>query len=209
MRSVSFLQVPNRPAERGGIAILVALILLVFLTIAALGMSRNSFREIVISGTTRQGAMVRNIADSGIEYGIEWIRPASMTPAPSGSAAADFQALATYLLTGQLYGLGYKLDQDLYAPSDATAVPVNDLQIPVGNTTKNGFNLSLTLMGKMPMVLTSQTAGSTGAGNTPAAGSLSRTAPDLWGIRSDAVVNTGGVTFFHSKEAWISTVPRS
>ena len=51
-------------SQRGGITIIVTLMLLVLLTISAVAMSRNAFREVVISGTTRQGSMVRNMPEA-------------------------------------------------------------------------------------------------------------------------------------------------
>lgn len=191
--------------EQGGITILVALMLLVFLTITALGMSRNSFREIVVSGTTRQGAMTRNVADSGVEFGILWMQPSTMRPAAGNSSAEQLQTLASWLVTGQRYGTAYKLDQSAFTSCN-TSTPPTDLQVPANSG--NGFNLALTAMGKMPMTNQSQTSGSSGIGYTPAAGNLALVAPDLWALRSDGVVNAGGATFFHSKEAWISSPPR-
>lgn len=192
--------------QRGGITILVSLMLLVFLTITALAMSRNSFREIVVSGTVRQGAMVRNVADSGIEFGILWMQPSSRRQAASGSSAETLQNLATSLVAGQSYGTPFNLDGSDYL-SINTATPPADLQVPAASG--NGFNLALTAMGKMPLTNQSQTAGSSSSGYTPAAGSMALAAPDLWAIRSDGVINAGGVmTFSHSKEAWISSPPR-
>lgn len=197
----------GRSSQRGGITIIVALMLLVLLTIAAISMSRNSFREIVISGTTRQGAMVRNIADSGIEYGILWMQPTSLRQASAtDTSAAQLQGLTTSLLTGQLYGLPYKLNGAAYSGTN-TSTPPADLQVPAGSG--NGFNLALTAMGKMPMTNQSQTAGSSSSGFTPASGNIALAAPDLWAIRSDGVYVAGGaMTFTHSKEAWISSPPR-
>ena len=154
----------ERSAERGGITILVALMLLVFLTITAIGMSRNAFREVVISGTTRQGAMVRNVADSGVEYGILWIEPPSLRPGATGPAA-QLQALTTYLQTNVLYGLAYNLDQTAYTASN-TATPPAELQVPP--LSGNGFNLALTAMGKMPMVKGSSAAWTKDAAATAA-----------------------------------------
>jgi hypothetical protein len=193
----------NMPGQRGGITILVSLMLLVLLTIAAFGMSRNSLREVVISGATRQGAMARNIGDSGIEFGILWMEPSSKRQG-TGSAA-ELQTLAKTLLEGQLYGIAYKLDGSTYTGTN-TAAPPSDLQIPAFSG--NGINLSLTAMGKMSMTNQSQTVGSSTAGYTPAAGNLALTAPDLWAVRSDGVVATGGMTFTHSKETWISSPAR-
>lgn len=208
-RSVSFLATSQaRRSQTGGVSIMVTLMMLVLLTVAALAMSRNSFREIVASGTARQGAIARNLADSGIEYGILWIQPSNLYPAdPTNNASAvQLQSLATFLVAGELYGKAYKLDRGLYAAPNL-ATPNNDLQVPANSG--NGFNIALTAMGKMPITNQSQTAGSATSGYTPASGNIAFSAPDLWAIRSDGVYNAAGVMkFSNSKEAWISSPPR-
>jgi hypothetical protein len=196
---------PGRAGERGGITILVSLMLLVLLTIAAVGMSRNSFREILISASARQGSMARNVADSGIEFGILWMQSGTQLAAASGSSAAQLQSLADYLLQNQLYGAPYMLNRSPYTATNS-ATPPADLQVPAGSG--NGFNLALTSMGKMPMTNQSQTVGSSSTGYTPAAGNIALTAPDIWALRSDGVVSVAGVTFTNSKEAWISSPAR-
>ena len=194
-------------AQRGGITILVSLMLLVLLTSAAIGMSRNSFREIVTSGTSRQGAMTHNLADSGIEFGIMWLQPSGTIPAGSGTSALKLQALATSLVTNSKYGISYKLADSSVAAGLDSSTPLADLQVPAGSG--NGYNLALTCMGKVPMTDTSQTTGSSTSGYTPAAGSIDLAAPDIWSLRSDGVVNAKGLMkFTHSKEAWISSPPR-
>ena len=191
--------------QSGGITIIVALMLLVLVTIAAVSMSRNSFREVVTSGTTRQGAMVRNLADSGVEWCILYSDPINHPGATASSTA--LQAVARTLLTSQIFGVPY----DVNTQAAITTFPNNnsvptDLMVPAASG--NGSNIALTCMGKMPQTMTTQTAGTPGTGNTPASGSISLTAPDLWAVRSDAQVTQGPVTFQHSKEAWISTPPR-
>lgn len=44
-----------RHRERGGITIMVVLMLLVLLTIAAVSMSKNAVREVIIAGTSARG----------------------------------------------------------------------------------------------------------------------------------------------------------
>jgi Tfp pilus assembly protein PilX len=195
----------SRRRERGGITILVTLLLLVLLTVAAIGMSRNSFREVLISGSARQAALARNTADSGLEYSILWMQPPTMLAAASGTSAAQLQSLADSLLTAQNSGLPYNLDQSAYTGTNLSTPPA-DLQVPAGSG--NGFNLSLTNMGKLAMTDQTQTGGSSNSGYTPAAGNVPVTAPDIWALRSDGVVKLGGMTFVHSKEAWISSPAR-
>lgn len=194
-------------SQAGGITILVTLMLLVLLTIAAISMSRNSFREVVISGTTRQGAMARNVADSAVEWSILYSDPGNHPGTTTSSTS--FQALATTLLTSNTFGIPYDVSTGnaiaIASLPNTAAVPA-DLQMPAASG--NGANLALTCMGKMAMTMTTQTAGTPGTGNTPASGSQSLTAPDLWAVRSDGQVNQGSVTFVHSKEGWISTKSR-
>ena len=201
---------PKLHVQSGGITILVTLMLLVLLTIAAVSLSRNSFREVIISGTTRQGAMTRNLADSGIEWSILYMDPVNHPG--NTTSSTKLQALATSLLANNTFGIPYDVNTQTAITSTSTiqlpntaAVPA-DLQIPL--TSGNGANIALTCMGKMAQTMTTQTAGSTGTGNTPASGSISLTAPDVWAVRSDAQVTQGAVTFWHSKEVWISTPPR-
>lgn len=196
-------------SQVGGITILVALMLLVLLTIAAVGMSRNSFREVVTSGFSRQGAMTRNVADSGIEWAIHWIHGENGTVATGN--ALQFTQLKNGLLvndkvlSGRAKGLNAS---DFNNPPDYTPggalQPEFSLAGPSG--VAQGFTLGLTLMGKLAQDYNSVTVG--GQTYNPASGNTSGggdTRPDLWAVRSDAQVVQGATTFIHAKEVWIST----
>ena len=193
--------------EAGGITIIVALMLLVLLTIAAVGMSRNSLREIVTSGFTRQGAMTRNVADSGIEWSIYWIYSEN-AKAATGTMAPKLAALKTaFGLDFGLAGVAKDVNSSNpsapsnYAPGGSLD-PDFTLPSPTG-VTAQGYTLGMTAMGKLPIVDTSQGSGS--GAFAPGSGKKNLNAPDLWAIRSDAQVIQGGITFIHAKEAWIST----
>ena len=198
----------KHPSQAGGITILVALMLLVFLTIVAVGMSRNSFREVVNSGTSRQGAQVRNVADSGVEWGIFWMDIANSGAAVTGSTAQSLTQLKSALLGDPSYS-GRPYDASSATPTaydvtDTHALPA-DLSFPVINGMTPGYSIALTRMGKLPITDTSQGSGS--GAYAPAQGNENKTAPDLWAIRSDGQLSSGllGNTFIHSKEAWITT----
>lgn len=191
--------------ETGGITILVALMLLVLLTIAAVGMSRNSFREIVTTGFVRQGAMARNTADSGVEWAIHWIDLENGKVATG--VAQQFTAVKAGLLQDPLLAGKAKdiTSTSPAAPSDyvpgSSLLPELTMAGPAGVT--QGFTVGLTLMGKLPIANMSQGIG--GGAFTPAAGGPLNQAPDLWAVRSDAQVIQGPTTFIHAKEVWIST----
>lgn len=205
------MRIPNRHLknpEAGGVTILVVLMLLVLLTIAAVGMSRNSFREIVMSGTARQGGMARNVADSGVEWGIYWLDLNNSQASDAPLEAQALNALKVALLKDQtLSGRAWDITSTatLYTPGANSVVA-----LPTSSTltdTTQTFTAGLTRMGKLPITDMSQGNG-TGA-FAPASGAEVKQAPDLWALRSDGQVTVGGVTFTHAKEAWISTAVQS
>jgi hypothetical protein len=196
----------GRAPQKGGITIMVALALLVFITLIATGMSRNSFREVVISGTARQGSVVRNAADSGVEWSIYWMDTFNAAGAPATVTSAKLNNLKNQLLADPtLSGLSFDPMASAltrYDPASLPAPPA-DLLFPSAAGTTQGFTVGLTRMGKLPIADMSQ---GTGPGAfTPAQGSESKQAPDLWAVRSDAQYKVGSVVFKHAKEAWITT----
>lgn len=198
---------PSFQSQTGGVTILVALSLLVLLTVAAVSMSRNSFRDVIISGTLRQGSMVRNTSDAGVEWSIYWL---DLKNAPLGTAtAADLAKLKlTLLMDDTLSGKAYNVKGGgLYTTPSSISNLNSDQMFPTVGANYQGFAIALTRMGKMP--ITDMTQGITQGTYTPAQGGVSKQAPDLWAVRSDALLQVGtGMfppTFLHSKEAWIST----
>ena len=205
-----------RPSEAGGVTMMVALMLLVFLTIVSMGMSRNSFREIVASGTVRQGAMAANVADAGIEWAMYWLYPGNV-PAPASTSPANLAGpsglvgvlLATPSLNGQylpVTNFGSASAPNFYTgPGSQTLASDTSVSNPPSGVTE-GFTTALMLMGHLPITNTAQ--GVSAGSYRPAAGAGERFAPDLWSVRSDGEVKYGGVTFRQSKEGWISTPTR-
>jgi hypothetical protein len=203
-----------RPAQAGAITIMVALMMLILLTLAAVGMSRNSFREVINSGFSRQGAMAGNVADSGLEWSVYWIT--STNSQSAAGASSNLVALKANLLLSPtlagvaksttdpsgntVYALGNPLSVQL-PPALQAGMIAPALATPAGVV--EGYTLGLTNMGKLPMTGMSQGSGQ--GAYTPAAGGPVSLAPDLWAIRADAQVQQGGVTFTHAKEAWVST----
>ncbi len=193
--------------QTGGITILVALSLLVLLTIAAVSMSRNSFREVVISGTSRQGAMARNTADAGIEWSVYWLDLKNAASAP-GTGANLVTLKKTLLDNNPMSGKPYDVStQAAYtAPPSVSGLQADQKFSTVAGTIQ-GFSTAMTRMGKLP--ITDMSQGITQGTFGPAKGGINLQAPDLWAIRSDAQIQVGtgplAPNFHHSKEAWIST----
>ncbi|WP_306589858.1 PilX N-terminal domain-containing pilus assembly protein [Geothrix sp. 21YS21S-4] len=176
---------PLRRSEAGGITIVVTLMLLVLLTVASVAMAKNALREMIVSGTSRQGAEVRTVADTGLEYTIYWmIQERENRPAVDSSVTTGYQRLIWVLdqlrdnpeLGGQYFKVGTS----------------SDMTVSLGTGKTGTFDLWALQMGKLPIVLTSQID--------------ERLKPDLWAIRSNGVYDYGGsMQFQHSRETWVST----
>jgi hypothetical protein len=200
--------------QEGGVTILVALSLLALLTVAALGMSKNSFKEIRTSGFLKQGAMARNVADSGIHWSLYWIGATDSTD----EAAQKFITLKNTLArdntrSGKLWGINateYRPSGPLSADGVLMPRPSSnpDFQAAFEADYEQGFTVGLMRMGKLPVTNMSQGAGA--GAFAPAAGGAMPQAPDLWAVRSDTQVRPAkaGITFTYAKEAWISTPVR-
>ncbi len=197
------LEPPN--AQTGAITIMVALLLLVLLTIAAVSMARNTFREVVSSGFSRQGAMADSVAESGLDWAVYWLDPAN-SPSTANPSAANLVNLKRTLLQddtleGTVKSITDTSGATYYTPGAST--PSADLSWPGPTGGTQGYTIGLTRMGKLPVTGMSQ--GSGAGAFTPAAGTTNMQAPDLWAVRSDAQVVQGNVTFIRGKEAWITT----
>lgn len=170
-------------SERGAITIMVCLMLLSLLTVAAIGMSKNSLREVIIQATTRQGADVRHLADAGIEWSLYWVSPAPERPNPTGAAATLQTTLSSLAADTTQQGVPAKL-----SPTGSMIMETNP------DYTKS-FSLTVMRMGKlkdMPMVSQGQVA--------------VQMLPDIWSIRSDASLNytSGSIQFIHARETWFT-----
>ena len=196
-------------SQSGGVTIMVTLSLLILLTIAAISMSKNSFKEIQTSGLLRHGALARNVADSGIEWSIYWISLGNFNAA-GNEQAGDFIKIKDFLAeNNELSGRPKSISNNLpvenvdYSPSSSHRIPVDEKNVAESTFTQS-FTIGLTRMGKLP--ITGMSQGVSG-GYTPAAGGISLQAPDLWAIRSDARIRheSSGLVFTHARETWVST----
>lgn len=178
-----------RHAQSGGITILVVLSLLVLMTTMAIGMSRNSLREIFIVGSSRQAAVVRHTADTGLEYTLLWMK---QDRAASGAGAVALQ------------GVRDKLVQDPALVGTPTAVSLSgasDVSLPAPSGQSRSFKLSIMRMGKVEPANSSPTVASDV--------SDTRLWDDLWVVQASGLSVVGSSTFQHDKEAWIKTAPQT
>lgn len=208
-------------SETGGITILVAMSLLILMMVVGFGMTKGSLREAVVAGTIRQGSMVRNVADSGIEWAVYWMysnNGGNINATKSNGTAANLanpnSGLMSWLLTnnGGTPGVYYNTDSThsqykLPNPNSLPTIP-SDCQVTVENPNTSaaftsGFIVSLMQMGKVDPTDISQNPGADQF--DPASGSAILNGPNLWAVRSDGWVSYGGTNFLSSKEAWITT----
>ncbi|HJV89958.1 MAG TPA: hypothetical protein VJ623_06610 [Holophagaceae bacterium] len=175
---------PRFHSQSGGLTILVVLSMLVLMTVLAVGMSRNSLREIFIVGASRQSAVVRQAADSGLEYAILW---ADTRKTPSALGATNLQNTFSTLLSSR--------DNQGVSTAVATSGATDTvLPAPAGQT--RSFSLKVLRLGKIQPVNTS--------------GQLDeRLFNDLWVIQSSGKVSVGATTFEHDKELWLTTTART
>lgn len=175
--------------EFGGVTILVCLLLLVLLTVAALAMSKNSLREITISGTSRHAADVRNVADSGLEWSMFWMADNTTRPAATGAA------LALRDLTLSLAGDPTR--QGVAQPLATTG----EMAFGGTNPTRQ-FGLSLTTMGELEV-------GMSGKDSTKVLDAFNPATLQLWSVRSEATIAYASAqTFIHRREAWFTLLPK-
>ncbi len=188
-------QVVLSDPQSGGVTILVALMLLVLLTVAAIAMSRNALREVIISGTVRQGAEARNVADTGIEWSCYWLTPdGAVTKAEPDAGASDFEGKVKEL-SGSMELSGELRTVDAAGVMKRTGTD--------GAT--RSYSLGVIRMGKQQLDLTGG-APSTGAGGMTQA-IPPELLPDIWSIRSTGKLDYGGIAFQHTREAWATAPP--
>ncbi len=176
--------------ERGGITILVALFLLILLTVSAVGLSRNTLREAIITGTVRQGMAVRNTADAGLSWAVYWL---DETNAATGSTAAyDLQTQVNTLL----------VHPENSGKWQSVAANSTDTYLVNTSASKVYWDAQVMRMNKLITPYVSYNA-------VPANSGAENLYPDFWALRVNSHFTQGPVDFVHHKEAWISTKTRT
>lgn len=180
-------------AQSGGITILVTLFLLVLLTISAFAMSKNSLREVIISGTTRQAADVRNMADTGLEWSMYWMADDWTNTRPTPALGTAAEALRSLKSTTDPDPTKTGLPQDLPVTAEMTLSSTPEAT--------RSYDLSLTTMGEIELQGTKTDATKTLDTFNPAT-------LRLWSVRSNArTAYASGQTYLHSREAWFTLLP--
>lgn len=92
------LNTSNRPdprrAERGGITIVIALVLIALMSLAAFSLSRNAIRDLATTGSIVQGDKASSAADAGLDWFVVWSHPDNVSQAINNSTAVGNYNLA-------------------------------------------------------------------------------------------------------------------
>ncbi|HEU4951869.1 MAG TPA: pilus assembly PilX N-terminal domain-containing protein [Holophagaceae bacterium] len=218
MRTFPILTDPRR-SERGGITIVIALVLIVLMSLAAFSLSRNAIRDLATSGSVIQGDKASSAADAGLDWFVVWSHPDNVSLAIGNSGATGNYNLAraiTDLKSPDWYtrltndGLIASTDSsrswDMAAlvKSDESQMAANDMVFD--NTTasavlqaKNSsgdpvvqrFDLQIRFLGFQPTVLTGG-GGNAAGGTNPNANASQDTAWQVISTGNAAIPMGGG-----------------
>ncbi|HET6329535.1 MAG TPA: pilus assembly PilX N-terminal domain-containing protein [Holophagaceae bacterium] len=189
----------HRASERGGITIVVALVLIVLMSLAAFSLSRNSIREMATTGNVIQGDKASAAADAGLDWFVVWSHPDNVSVALSNTAAIGNNTLAKAITDikrtdwytalgkdGLLASTASNRAWDMAAlvKSQETQMASNDMVFDntanatvlqsknnTGNPVVQSFNLQVRFLGFQPVTLTGGGGNAAGGTNQGATGS--------------------------------------
>lgn len=186
-----------RDPQAGGIAIVVALILLGVMGAAAFSLSRNTIRELAISGTVIQGTKAESAADAGLDWFMLWAHPDNVT-ANAGSPTSLGHALLAYKMKDTLlgnYNAPFTISGNVANAEDTSSA--DDMTFGIGgisqgtaygNKSLQAFDIRVTFLGDTSVNLTGGGGGASG-GTTPQTQGYKEL---LWQVRSTGRVAIPG-----------------
>jgi hypothetical protein len=217
---------PISPAarQRGGMTIVMALVLLAIMSLAAFSLSRNAIRELSTTGHLIQGDKAAEASDAGLDWFIVWSHPDNMTLAYATPGAVGNQSLAKAMndlkapnwydalqADGLLANSARTWDMAALVTSQETQTASNDMVFDNTNSaavfqaTNSGgspvvqrFDLQVRFLGFQPGTLTGGGGGASG-GTSQAALSTQDT---LWQVVSTgfAAVPIGGGNYLRYQQ---------
>jgi hypothetical protein len=147
----------RRERQRGGITILVALVLLAVMALGAFSLSRNTLRDAVASGYTGQGLKAAEAADAGLDWFMVWGHPDNQ---PSATTAKRTD-LVTKMANMQVYRTPHPVRTwDIAADITTTDSDIADdmafdtagasvkQNSAAGNETRQAFDLGIRFLGE-------------------------------------------------------------
>jgi Tfp pilus assembly protein PilX len=182
--------------QSGAITILVCLMLLVLLTISALGLSRNSLRSTIASGTLREVHQTENAADAGLEWSVYWMGQDTNNPPKRPVPASGALAIQNQMLAMQAAA-------NFGSPGTTlTAAAYPEFQVGTTASATISYDVTLNLMGQTQPFYQGQSAGA----SSPTAPSA--TTLNLWSVTVDGYVTyANGTSFAHRRQVWVTLPP--
>ncbi len=209
----------SRARERGGMTIIVALVLIVLMGLAAFGMSRNSLRELATTGSVLQGSKASGAADAGLDWFVTWAHPDNVALARLNSGALGNYTLAKALTdiktpdwytalsndgllastsSSRLWDMAAAINSNETQMANSDMVFDNNSQGTVlqaknsgGNPVVQSFNLQVRFLGFQPVFLTGG-GGNAAGGTNQAANSTQDTAWQVISTGTAAIPIGGG-----------------
>lgn len=224
----SIVNHPSRPRERGGIAILTVLMLLVLATVVAFAMGRVTIRELTVSGTSWQGAKASEAAEAGLDWFILWSNPDNQALATERhrqnlvEAISDLNAPSTWgdpLINTYLLDSGKTWDRAVRVASSETDTDTDMVfqnygtgfqqsSATTGNAVVQSFDLTFRYLGT-PLISTvsSGTGSTTGVGSGKTGRQLNLYQLQSTGKASVPMGGTDYMRFLATREMFVTMVP--
>jgi hypothetical protein len=213
------IHTPFRASERGGVTIIIALVLIVLMSLAAFSLSRNSIRELATSGSIIQGGKASAAADAGLDWFVVWSHPDNVVLSLASTGAVGNNALAKAITDikrpnwysalssdGLLASTASNRTWDMAAlvKSQESQMTTNEMVFDnsanatvlqsknnTGNPVVQSFNLQVRFLGFQPITLTGG-GGNASGGTSQAANGNQDTAWQVVSIGNAAVPIGGG-----------------
>lgn len=217
---------PSRASERGGVTIIIALVLIVLMSLAAFSLSRNSIRELATSGSIIQGDKASAAADAGLDWFVVWSHPDNVALAIASTGAVGNNLLAKAITDIKRPDWHTALDSDGLLASTASSrawdmaaiiksqesqMTTNEMVFDnsanatvlqsknnTGNPVVQSFNLQVRFLGFQPITLTGGGGNASGGTNQAANGNQDT----AWQVIStgNAAVPIGGGNYLRYQQ---------
>ncbi len=192
-----------RHRQRGGLTIVMALVLVAVLGAATFSLSRNTIRELSMAGTIIQGEKAAAAADAGLDWVIIWgqggVSQSAFTLATPGASQLTFLAGIKSTLASST---------GLYPPVEilGSNVPEMSLNRSTAANTDQNFDIQFWFLGPLP-------AARSGGGSTDNSGASggtkvsSATGDYFWRVVSTGHATPKNGLTYQSQRELIATLP--
>lgn len=193
----------SRKAEQGGLTILVAIILLSVATVAAIGLSRDSIREALITGNEGTGRKAYEMADSGLDWVVTWGSPYVVLQSDAAKDVAEkslltgmsnlLDAIDNESLRGSYMDATGTLNLKLLGSTTGGSMVPKTTTWLQGSAVKPSFDVEVRYLGPYELANTGR-------------GPLIKNTRSLWLVRSSGFATVGTMPFVSRREATVDYI---